>query len=119
MTPTLIGSGKSGLEPAHVDAAAVGRERFKEPVLDHDRKAERDQERRQDVRSERAVEHLRLEGITDREHDWRSDERCDEGVKAKRGDEGQDQEGGEYDEIAVREIDEAHDAEDQRQAGRE
>ena len=77
------------------------------------------EQRRQNVRSQRPVEHLQLKQETDREHDRQGDERGDERVEPERGDEGQNEEGGEHDEIAVSQIDQAHDAEDQREPGGE
>ena len=68
--------------------------------------------------AERAVQKHGLERVADDEHERDGDDESDERVEAERVSQHQDQEGGEDDEVAMREVDQPHDAEDQRQAGR-
>ena len=108
-----------GLDGAGGEALAVGGEGFEQAVLDDDGKAEGDEQRRQDIAAERAVEERVLQRIAEREQHRRRHQRAEERPDAQRLRQRQHDEGRQHDEIAVRQVDEPHDAEDQRQAGGE
>ena len=100
-------------------SAAVGGEQLQQPVLDDDRKAEGDQQRRQQVVAQRAVEHEPLQRIADRRHQRHDDDERGSGSMPSVCVVDQREIGGEHDEVAMRDVDEPHHAEDQRQPGRE
>ncbi len=101
------------------DAAAVGGKAFQQRVLDDDGQAEGDEQRRQDVVAQRAVEHMVLQQPAGGEHRRRCDQRGDERIEAEACDKHQDEEGGEHDQVAMGEVDQPHDAEDQAEPRRE
>ena len=122
MMPTAMpppSGSDAALERADLEPPAVGREGFEQPVLDDDRQAEGDQQRRQDVAAERAVEQERLQRVAEGEHDRHDDRAARSARHAERWSQREDEERGEHDQVAMREIDQPHDAEDQRQAGGE
>ena len=57
--------------------------------------------------------------VADREHQRQRDQRGQRQRQAEKRDQRQDQEGRQHDQVAMREVDQPHDAEDQRQSGRE
>jgi hypothetical protein len=105
-----------GLEALRAEGARVRREDFQEEVLDDDREAEGHQQRREDVAPERAIQKRTLEHIAQYRH--RGHHHGERGVGAPAGAQHQRYatKGGEHDEIAVRDIDQPHDAEGQRQS---
>ena len=70
-------------------------------------------------RPERAVEQHMLQRKADAEHHRHCEQDRDERIEPSAVAEREDGEGREHDQVAMREIDQPHDAEDQRQAGRE
>ena len=121
MTPTVEpapSASDAGLERAGLEAAAVGGEGLEQPVLDDDRQAEGDEQRRQDVAAERAVEQDGLQRVAEREHQRHGDERRRRAVAGRaRGASARIRKAAKHDEVAMGEIDEPHDAED-RATGR-
>ncbi len=75
--------------------------------------------RGKDIAAQGAVEECALQRVAEHEQDRRRHQRAEERPDAQRLGDGQHDEGREHDEVAVRQVDEAHDAEDQRQAGGE
>ena len=88
---------------------------FQHAVLQHDGQPERHQQRWQDIPVERSVEQHGLQQIADAEHDNGRKHRRDDDVEAKRIDSHQDGKRAKHHEIAMGEIDQPHDAEDDRQ----
>ena len=76
MLATSIGAG--------AELAAVGGESFEQAVLDEDREPEGDEERRQDVLAERAVQHAALQEVAERRHHRDEDDDRHERVEAGR-----------------------------------
>ena len=70
-------------------------------------------------RADGAVEDEALQEVADGEHQRQGDEGGERQRQAGEGHQRQDQEGGHGDEVAMGEVDQAHDAEDQREAGSE
>ena len=105
-----------GLERARADPPAVGGEHLEQRILDDDREPEGDEERRQDVLAEGAVEDDELERPAECEHDRDSDEQRQERTDAERRDDHQDEVGCEHDQVAMGEVDQPHDAEDEAEA---
>ena len=122
MTPTVTGPRSTealSSAPAE-DAAAVGGKAFEQAVLDDDRQAESDEQRRQDILAERPVE----QEILQRPADARTSAapRSSAATKGSRPSvvtSDEDQEGGEHDQVAMGEVDQPHDAEDEAEARRE
>ena len=86
-------------------------------ILDDDGNAEGDEERRQNVLAQDAIEHDFLQHEAEREHQGQRDQCGQEGRQAKQRDDEQDEICAQHDQIAMREIDQPHDAEDEAQAG--
>jgi hypothetical protein len=112
------------VEPTGFDGARVGREQFEQQVLDDDRQAEGDDQRRQRVFAERAVEHVALQRVAEaechgqhRERDRRHQPR--RGIAARHRHARDDRKRTEDDEVALRRVGEPHHAEHQRLAERE
>ena len=103
------------LESAGRNAAAVRGEGLEEPVLQRNREAEGNEQRWQDVLAQHTVQDEALQQPAEREHQWRGKQRGDPGRQTEPRDANQHQIGGEDDEVAVSEIDEPHDAEDEAQ----
>ncbi len=76
-------------------------------------------QRRQDVPAEHAVEQANLQPVSHDEQHGNGEQRAREAAESEPLSDGEDQEGGADDDIAMREVDEPHDPEHQRQAGRE
>ena len=70
-------------------------------------------------RPERAVEQHMLQGEADREHHRHGQQRGEQRIDAEPARQRQDHERRQHDQVAMGEIDQPHDAEDQRQAGGE
>ncbi len=89
---------------------------FEQHVLERDREAEGRQQRHEHAGAQAALQNPPLQEPADRRHDRHDrderEERRNAGVVRDR----EDEECGEHREIAMREIDDAHDAEHQRQA---
>ena len=107
------------LDGACAETLAVGREHLQQAVLDDDRQAEGDQQRRHDVPAERAVEQNVLQRVAEPEQKRHGQQRRQERIEPQRLCHHQHDERRQHDQVAVGEIDEPHDAEDQRQPGRE
>ena len=107
------------LDGAGLELAAVGGEQLQQRVLDDDREAEGDEQRRQQIVAERAVEQPALQHVADRRHHRHHDDERDERIEAERVGRHQRDVGGEHDQVAVRDVDQPHHAEDQRQPGGE
>ena len=114
MPPTVTDAVSSA---PRLSLPAVGRELQQQPVLDDDREPEGDEQRHQQVGAERAVEHQPLQPPAEREHEGQGDQQRHPDRHEQRRREREDEVGGEHDEVAMREVDEPHDAEDQRKAG--
>ena len=77
------------------------------------------EQRRQQIVAERAVEQPALQHVADRRHDRRHDDDGEQRIEPERVGGHQRDIGGEHDQVAVRDVDEAHHAEDQREPGGE
>ena len=108
-----------GLERAGLEPLRVGGEHLQQHVLDDDREAEGHQQRRQDVPAQRQVEDAALQRVADPRHHRHDDDQADERMHAGAVEHGETEEGGEHDQVAVRDVDQPHHAEDQREPGRE
>ena len=119
MTPIAIPppSGSEALWSAPTSRRRVSAENdFEQPVLHDDRQPESDQQRREDVAAERPIEQHGLQRVAEREHQRHDDGAGDDKRHpCARG--GEDQKCSEHDQIAMRQVDEAHDAENDREAG--
>ncbi len=72
--PYALGKRKAGhLDRARIESPAVGGEQLKQTVLDDDREAERNQQRRQKVIAQCAVEERALKQIANSRHKWRDE----------------------------------------------
>ncbi|MHC2485918.1 hypothetical protein ACVIKP_007773 [Rhizobium leguminosarum] len=100
-------------EAAGKDAAAIGGKTFEQAVLDDDRQAEGDEQRRQDILAERAVEQEILQAPTDGEHQRHRYQGGNKRVEPECRHQHQDQEGGKHDQVAMGEVDQPHNAEDE------
>ncbi len=107
------------LEAAGVEFAAIGGEHLEEAVLEDHREAESDQQRRQDVFAEGVIEDQPLQPVADRRHQRNDQDQRGQRVQTARADDHESDVGGEHDHVAMGDIDEPHDPEDQRQSGRE
>ena len=107
------------LDGAGLQFAAIGGEQFQQAVLDDDRQAEGHQKRWQQVVAERAVEQEALQGITDDRHRRHDQQQRSQRIETEGLRHHQRDVGGEHDQIAMGDVDQPHDAEDQRQAGGE
>ena len=107
------------LERAGGQLLAVRRKDFQERVLDDDRQAEGDEQRRQDIRPQGEVEQAALERVADGEHQRHDDRQRDQRMHANAGDDGEAEEARQHDQVAMGDVDQPHDAEDERQAGGE
>ena len=99
--------------------AAVGGEDFQQAVLDDDRQTKGHEQGRQQILAQRMIKQKSLQSVTDDRH-----QRNDHQQRSQRPDAqglGGDkrQIGRENDEVAMGDVHEAHDAENQRQARRE
>ena len=101
--------------PEGRQAPAVGGKQRQGAVLQHDRKTERDEQRRQNVLAEQAIEQVDLQRVADDEHQRGDDRQRNEHVDAQALGDDQNEVGRDDDQIAMREIDQPHHAEDQRQ----
>ncbi len=108
-----------GLQRADLQLAAVGGEDLEQRVLDDDRQAEGDQQRRQDVAAERAVQQAALQAVADCRHHRHDDDQRQQRRQAQPLRHRERDEGGQHDQVAMRDVDQPHDAEDQRQPGGE
>src|ERR1700730_2989774 len=110
---------RRGFERAGLKPPAVGTERQEQRVLHDHRQAERHQQRWHDVVAEDAIENETLQQITENEHCGDGKQCC--GAERQAGHAGREQYkiGCEHDQIAVRKIDEPHNAENQRKPERE
>ncbi|MNL44316.1 hypothetical protein D3C87_1668830 [compost metagenome] len=97
----------------------VGAEEFQQHVLHDDRQAERHQQRRQNVRAQRAVEQQPLKQVAETEHQRHHDQQTRQRTEAQMIDHHQRQVRRQHDEVAMGDVDQAHDAEHQRQPHRE
>lgn len=107
------------LDRPRLQPAAVRREQHQQPILDDDGQAERHQQRRQQVAPERAVQQQALRGVADRRHDRHDQHERGERVQPQAARHHQRDIGRQHHEVAMRDVDQPHHAEDQRQAGRE
>jgi hypothetical protein len=107
------------LPSAGRQAARIGGEGLQQAVLDDDRQAEGHQQRREDIAADGAVQHERLQQIADDEHQRQRDEGRDRQRQPQHRRHRENDEGCQHDKVAMGQVDEAHDAEDQRQAGGE
>ena len=80
---------------------------------------ERDEDYQQDVFPDNALQQIALEGEPGDESDRQDDDRADDGIEAERCRQGQQREASQNDEVAVGDVDEAHDAGAERKTGRE
>jgi len=110
---------RSGFDRAKPQPPAVGGKGFEQPILDDDGQAERHQQRRQQIASQGAVEQHLLQGKTCGEHRRHGQQRREERIEPEPRHQRQDRERRQHDQVAMGEIDQPHDAEDQRQAGGE
>ncbi len=107
------------LEAARVQPPRVRREGLEQAVLDHDGQAERHEHGRQDAAPEQPVEHEPLQPVADHGHDRHDQPEREQRIDVQRLHGDDRDEGGQDAEVAVGEVDQAHDAEDQRQPGGE
>ena len=104
------------IEPAFcAERANIGREPLLEQVLNDDREPEGRQQRHQQSRAQAALEQRALQHVADQQHhrQHRQDREERRGVPVLEQEE--DEVGTEHGEVAVREVDDPHDAEHQRQ----
>ena len=98
---------------------AVGREGLEQTVLQCDRQPERDQQGRQDIAPQHPVQDMALQQPAEAEHHRGRDQRGKKGMQTGDAADQQDAEGREHDQIAMGQIDQPHDAEDQAETCRE
>ena len=115
---------RSDVEGGEFDRAAgelagVGAIGLQEAVLDDDRQAEGDEQDRQDALADGPLHEEALQDIARAKGDRQEDQRDQERRPAEDAGQRQDDEREQDDHIAVGDVDEAHDAERQRQAERE
>ena len=104
---------------AGLELAAVGGEQLQQAVLDDDGEAEGHQQRRQQIVAQRAVEQRALQRVADQRHGRHDEQQRGERIDAEGLRHHQRDVGGEHDEVAMRDVDQPHHAEDQRQPGGE
>ncbi len=115
--PTLEGG---ELDRAARQLAGVGAVALEQAVLDDDRQAEGHQQDRQNALADGALEQKALQDVAAPERrPGIEDQRDQKRRPAERAGQRQDDEREQHDHVAVRDVDEAHDAERQRQAERE
>ena len=100
-----------GLDRAFFEPMVIGAEALQQPVLDDDRNAEGDEQRRQQPAAESLIQQSALQRIAKHEHhrqdDGKAQERIEPGVPGDHeGDIGR-----EHDQVAMRDVDQPHDAE--------
>ena len=107
------------LDAARVEPLAVGREALEQQVLDDDGDAERREDglHRAGVHGE--VEEPPLDEVAEEGHDDHDQDERVERVDLERTDDDESDVGGHDAEVAVSQVDQAHDAEHQREAGGE
>ena len=114
--PNAFAQGEArDLDRASVEPAAVGGEQLEQPVLNDDGEAEGDQERRQEIIAEGAIEEQALQRVADRRHDRCHDDNRGQRIEPERVGRHQRDIGRKHDQIAMRDVDEPHHPEDQRQ----
>ncbi len=101
------------------ELAGVGAVSLQEAVLDDDRQTKGHEEDRQDALADGPLQEEALQDIARAKGDREEDERDQEGRPPENAGQRQDDEGEQHDHVAVGDVDEAHDAERQRQAERE
>ena len=108
------GLDRSGGQPLRVRGKDL-----QQQILKDDRQTERDQQRRQEVVSQRVVENSPLQQVPREKHDRKDRDHADERIHAGRLDDHHGDEGGQHDQIAVRYVHQPHDPEDDGEPGRE
>ena len=106
-------------QPRYLKPPAVGTETFQQQILNDDRKAEGDQQRPQDVAAQRKIQQPALQSVTQAKHERRDEDHRQQRINAERFRHYNCEVGRQYDEIAMRDVDDAHDPEHERQAGGE
>ena len=97
----------------------VGAVDFQQTVLDDDGEPEGHQQRRQYVVAKGLVQNAALKHIADPGHDGHDDNKGKQRGKTEGGRDCQTEKGGQHDEVAMGNVDQAHDTENKRQSGGE
>ena len=105
------------LDGARLQALRIRRKNLEQQVLDDDGDPEGHQQRRQEVVAQRVVEDAALQQVAEEEHEGQHRDHADEGIDPGRLDHHHRDEGGEHDEIAMRDIHQPHHAEDDGEPG--
>ena len=106
-------------EGADLERARIRMKDLLKPVAQNDREAERREQRRERIWPHRPVQEYALQGIAQAEHQRRHRQDREERIEVHLHDRPQREIGGENQEVAMSDVDQAHDAVGDRKADRE
>jgi hypothetical protein len=112
-----IRSGSTPMLRPGSKTAAIGGKTRKQAVLKDDRNAEGDQEGRQKILADGRVQQETLQAVPNRRHERHDENGGEQGMKPGEVDRDHREIRCKHDQVAMGDVDEAHDAEDERQPG--
>ena len=110
--PTVIGE----VTDVRRERACVGAETLEQKIVENDRQPEGREHRNQQSAARAALEHQPLERPADHGHEWDHEAKAEKRLHAETISQNEERVSREHRKAAVREVDDAHDAEHERQA---